>query len=48
MQVLVILLIGAFLVGGTSLGRRLREQPFLLVPLCTLAAASYYSFRVVL
>jgi hypothetical protein len=48
MQVLILLLIGSFLIGGTSLGRRLRERPLLLVPLCTLAAASYYSYGVVL
>jgi hypothetical protein len=48
MQVLVILLIGAFVLGGTALGQRLRDHPLVLVALSTLAAASYYSLRVIL
>jgi hypothetical protein len=48
MQVLIALLIGAFILGGTALGRWIRDRPPVLLTLCTLAAASYYTLRVTL
>jgi hypothetical protein len=47
-QVLVLLLLGTFLVGGTRLGPWVRTHPPLLLALCAIAAASFYSLRVVL
>jgi hypothetical protein len=47
-QVLVVLLMGAFVLGGTRLGRWIRSSPVALLALSTVAAASYYSLRVVL
>jgi hypothetical protein len=47
-QVLVVLLLGAFVLGGTRLGRWIRSNPVVLVTLSTVAAASYYSLRVIL
>jgi hypothetical protein len=47
-QVLVVLLIGAFALGGTRLGRWIRDRPPVLLPMCVLAAASYYSLSVIL
>jgi hypothetical protein len=48
MQVLVALLVGSFVLGGTSLGRWLRERPIVLIPAVCVAAASYYSLGVAL
>lgn len=46
MQILVILIVGAFIVGGTRLGCWIRQRPMVLIPLTTVAAASYYSLSV--
>jgi hypothetical protein len=48
MQVIVLLLLGTFILGGTRLGPWVRERPFVLLVLCSIAAASFYSLRVVL
>ena len=45
---LVVLLLGAVILGSTRFGRRLRDSPVALVALCTVAAASYYSLSVIL
>jgi hypothetical protein len=47
MQVLVVMLIGAFVIGGTRLGDWLRRHPPALITLSAIAAASYYALRVV-
>ena len=46
MQALVILLIGAFVIGGTGLGRWLLAHRWVMLVLATVAAASYYSLRI--
>lgn len=48
MQALVLLMVGAFVIGGTPLGRWVRERPPILFGDATVAAASYYSLAVVL
>ncbi len=48
MQVMVLLMVGAFLIGGTPLGRWVRERPVLLLGVSTAAATSFYSLSVVL
>ena len=48
MQVFVAFLLIAFFLGGTRLGRRVRERPVLLMAFCFLAATSFYSLSVVL
>jgi hypothetical protein len=48
MQVLVVLLLGAFIIGSTRAGRWLRDNPIALVAVCSVAAASYYSLGVIL
>lgn len=48
MQVLAILLVGAFVIGGTEPGRWICDRPLVLLALCVVAAASFYSMRVVL
>jgi hypothetical protein len=48
MQALVILLLGTLILGGTRVGRQLRERPLVLLAMCTVAAASFYSMRVIL
>lgn len=47
MLVLVAVLIGAVLVGGSRVGQPIRRRPWLLIALCTIAAASYYSLGTV-
>jgi hypothetical protein len=44
----MLMLVAAFVLGGTRLGRWVREHPPVLLPLSIAAAASYYSLRVVL
>jgi hypothetical protein len=46
-RVLVVLLLGAFAIGGTRLGRWVRVHPPVLIVLAILAAACYYSLRVI-
>jgi hypothetical protein len=46
--VLVLLLVGTFVVGGTGLGAWLLAHPRVLIGLSTVAALSFYSLRVVL
>jgi hypothetical protein len=48
MQMLIFFLVVCFIVGGTSLGRRVRERPALLAIFSTTVAASFYSLTVVL
>lgn len=48
MQVLLLLIISSFLLGGTRLGRWLRDRPVALLPISVVAALSFYSLRVVL
>lgn len=48
MQMLIFFLVVCFLIGGTSIGRRVREHPTLLAIFSTTVAASFYSLRVVL
>ncbi len=48
MQVLVILLLAAFVIGGTALGRWVRHRPLVLLALSIVAAASYYRLGVVM
>ena len=48
MQVFVAFLFIVFLVGGTRLGRPVRERPIVLLAFCFLTAASFYSLSVVL
>ncbi|MEM9038267.1 MAG: hypothetical protein AAF945_05125 [Actinomycetota bacterium] len=47
MQVLLLFLLTAFIIGGTSLGTPIRRRPWLLFAGCSVAAAMYYSIRVV-
>lgn len=46
MQFVFLYLIGAFVLGGTSVGRRLLERPLALIVLSVLIAASFISIRV--
>lgn len=48
MTVLVVFLVLSFIVGGTSLGRRIRRRPLVLLGFAGFFAASFYSLRVVL
>lgn len=48
MQAFVLLLLLTFVIGGTRLGPWVRDRPIVLLPLCIIAAASFYSLRVVL
>ena len=48
MQVLVLLLLGAFILGATRLGTWIRDRSLVLLGLCVIAAASYYSLSIVL
>lgn len=48
MQVFIAFLVVMFVLGGTGAGRVLRERPLVLLGCCALAAASFYSLRVVL
>jgi hypothetical protein len=48
MQVLVILLIACFGLGGSPIGRWIRDRPLALGALSVVAAASYYRLSVVL
>jgi hypothetical protein len=48
MQVLVVLLLGAFILGATRAGSWIRDRSLVLLGLCTVAAASYYSLSVIL
>jgi hypothetical protein len=46
--VLVVLLLGTLILGGTRVGRHIRDRPLVLLSLSTIAAASYYSLWVIL
>lgn len=46
MQPFVAFLLVGFAAGGTGLGRWVRARPLVLIPLCTIAAAAFYSLRV--
>ena len=46
MQTLVFLLLGAFVIGGTGLGRWMVAHRWVMLALATLAAASYYSLGI--
>lgn len=48
MLVLVAFLIGAAVIGGGRSTAWVRKRPWLLVPYCVIAAALFYSQRVVL
>ena len=48
MQVLVAFLVVCFLVGGSDVGRIVRDRPILLAGFSTVVAASYYMLGVVL
>jgi hypothetical protein len=48
MNVLVLFLIGAALIGGGRSTAWVRERSWLLIPYCVAAAACFYSLRVVL
>jgi hypothetical protein len=48
MQPLVLLVIAAFVIGGTRLGSWVRERWWLLLPISAVSAAGFYSLRVVL
>lgn len=48
MQIFVGFLVVVILLGGPRFGRVVREHPVTLLALCTVAAASFYSLRVVL
>ena len=48
MQVLVLLLVGGFVIGGTPIGRWLTRHPVALLVTTAIAASSFYSLRVVL
>ncbi|MEQ8440300.1 MAG: hypothetical protein RIB65_22630 [Ilumatobacter fluminis] len=48
MQVYIGFLLIVVLLGGTRIGRPVREHPVLLLALCTVVASSFYSLRVVL
>lgn len=48
MQVLLLLIIASFLLGGTRLGSWLCDRPVALLPICLAAALSFYSLRVIL
>jgi hypothetical protein len=48
MQVLVILLIACFVLGGTPFGKWIRNRPVALGALSVVAAASYYKLGVVM
>ncbi|MCB0965217.1 MAG: hypothetical protein KDB37_00150 [Ilumatobacter sp.] len=48
MQVFVAFLLLAVLAGGARVGRPVREHPVLLLAASTIAAAGFYSLRVVL
>lgn len=48
MQFFIGFLVLMFVLGGTGAGKILRDRPWVLVGCCTLAAASFYSLRVVL
>jgi hypothetical protein len=47
-QTVVLLLVGAFILGGTRFGRWARDRPPVLLPLCVLAAGSFYSLSIIL
>ena len=48
MQVFVFLLLATFVIGATRLGRWAVQRPIVLLAVCTMAAASFYSMSVVL
>ena len=48
MQFLLLLIVASFVLGGTRLGRWLCDRPVALLPVCAVAALSFYSLRVVL
>lgn len=48
MQVLVLLVLSSFIVGGTPLGERLRRWPFLVMAGAVVAGAWYYRLGAVL
>lgn len=48
MQFFIGFLVLMFVLGGTGAGRILRDRPVILLCFSTLAAASFYSLRVVL
>lgn len=48
MQVFVLFLLTAFLIGGSRLGDPVRRRPVLLLAFSIAAAASFYSLRIVL
>lgn len=48
MHVFIGFLMMMFVLGGTRAGRILRERPIVLLACCVVAAASFYSLRVVL
>jgi hypothetical protein len=44
---LIAFLFISFILGSTEIGRRLLRRPVILIAVCALFAASYYSIRVV-
>jgi hypothetical protein len=48
MQFFIGFLVLMFVLGGTGAGRVLRDRPSVLIGCCIVAAASFYSLRVVL
>jgi hypothetical protein len=46
MQVLALFLVLAFVLGGSELGRHVRQRPILLLFFSTTVAVSFYSLRV--
>jgi hypothetical protein len=47
MRLLILFLFVAFVVGGTSLGRRLQRRPSVVMLGCALMGSMYLSYRVV-
>jgi hypothetical protein len=43
----LLFLLAAFIVGGTTLGRRPLQNPLLLVGVSFVAAAAFWSYRVI-
>lgn len=47
MRTLILFLLVTFILGGTRQGQRFLRRPSLLMAMCLVVGAAYYSYRVV-
>ena len=45
MKLFVLFLLGAFVLGGRSFGRERPDRPWLILGVCVLLCAAFYTYR---